>query len=135
MPLRQFQANEIIISRHDAWKILKFFWPECHLPENELTDQDVAFAQALMVEAIDASYKMGYVHILYDAFYGKIPGSLGDVKDMIKEFAKAAAKHWFKHARKNDLKDAEIYSTVRVTIARNFRSVIALREQTGELLY
>jgi hypothetical protein len=95
--LRRFSADEIYISKHEAWSILKFFWPEKSLAESDLTDQDINFAQGLLLEAIDASYKMGYVEIIYDKLFLKIPGSLTDVKKMVKAFVKKAARHWFKY--------------------------------------
>src|SRR5690242_17395395 len=94
--LRRFLPGEIYISRHEAWTILKFFWPQSRLTEQELTPDDINFAQGLLVEAIDASYKMGFAHIMFDAFYGKVPGSLTDVRKLVTAFVKKAAKHWFK---------------------------------------
>ena len=78
---------------------------------------------------------MGYVEHLFKSFYMKVPASWSDVEDMVKGFAKAALKHWFKHATSKDLADAEIYETVRLTLARNFRSTRKIRELTGELTY
>ena len=100
-----------------------------------MTDQDINFAQGLLVEAIDASYKMGYVHIIFDSFYGKIPGSFSSIRDICKSFIKKAAKHWFKHLGRKKLEDAEIYVAVRNQLALNFRSVLDIRQETGELIY
>ncbi len=133
--LRHFSSIEIYITKHEAWTIFRFFWPPIQIREESLTDDDIAFAQALFLEAIDASYKMGYVHILYDVFYGKIPGSFSDIGELIKKFAKKAAKHWFKHLGPKSLDDAEIYAAVRAQLAVNFKSAFTLRVQTGELIY
>jgi hypothetical protein len=134
--LRQFSRSEIYISDREAWAVLKFFWPQCTLKAADITEKDISFAQALLVEAIDASYAMGYAHIIFDVFYMKIPGSFTDVGKLIKEFAKKAAKHWFKHlGAKGNLANAEIYSSVRTTLSNNFKSVIEIRQQTGELIY
>jgi hypothetical protein len=135
MGLRQFSPDEIYIDKHEAWTILKFFWPQISISEKDLTDQDVNFAQGLLVEAIDSSYRMGYVEILFKSFYGKVPGSFTDVQTIIKDFMKQAAKHWFKHLGKKKPSEATIYEMVRVDIARNFRSVIQIRQDTGELTY
>jgi hypothetical protein len=133
--LRRFSPNEIYISKHEAWTILKFFWPWMTLTENDVTDADVNFAQGLLLEAIDASYQMGYVQIIFDTFYGKVPGSFTDVRSMVKSFVKKAAKHWFKHLGTKTLESAEIYNSVRNTIANNFSSVMRIRQDTGELIY
>jgi len=41
---------------------------------------------------------------------------------LLKKLAQKAAKHWFKHATVNDLRDAEIYDTVRDRISAAFRN-------------
>jgi hypothetical protein len=133
--LRKFSENEIYISKHQAWTVLTFFWPASLFIEGDLTDQDINFAQGILLEAIDASYKMGYVHILFDTFYGKVPGSFTEIGKLTKSFAMKAVKHWFKHIGQKRLEDAEIYVAVRNVIAANFRSVIEVRRQTGELIY
>jgi hypothetical protein len=63
--LRHFEKSEIRITVAQAGKILSFFFPSQALPES-LTDGDVAFAQALLIEAVDASSEMSYVQILAD---------------------------------------------------------------------
>jgi hypothetical protein len=133
--LRRFAPEEIRLSNEQAWRVLRFFWPDTSILSGDLTQADLSFAQALLVEAIDSSYHMGYVEHLFKSFYMKVPASWSDVEDMVKGFAKAALKHWFKHATSKDLADAEIYETVRLTLARNFRSTWKIRELTGELTY
>jgi hypothetical protein len=134
--LRRFGEGEIYLSQHEAWTLLKFFWPYLRLTEKELTPSDINFAQGLLVEAIDASYKMGYVHIVYDTFYAKVPGSLAGVKSLIKSFAKKAARHWFKHVTaRTNFDDVEIYDAVRGQLAVNFKSIVEIRQATGDLTY
>jgi hypothetical protein len=133
--LKHFRKDEILISPDQAPTILRYFFGlNTDLPD-QLTDDDVAFAQALLLEAIDESYAMGYVQALFESFYGKPPASLDSVKDMIKDFVKAAAKHWFTHARGEDFANPKIYESIRVTIAVNFKSVWGIRMATGELTY
>lgn len=133
--LRHFQPDEILISSQDASRILRFFFGTDVPPANELTPQDVAFAQALFLEAIDKSYAMGYVHIVFDCFYMKPPGSFESLKKMAEEFVKKAARHWFDHATGKDLSDPQIYDSVAAMIRANFRSVWEIRVQTGDLTY
>jgi hypothetical protein len=133
--LRHFEPADIVISADDANLILRFFFGNNVPPGAQLTAGDVAFAQALFLEAIDKSYAMGYVHALYDCFYMKIPGSFDSVIDMAKSFAKKAAKQWFDHATGEDLTNPRIYAAVRGMISANFQSVWAIRMQTGELTY
>lgn len=135
MELKHFNESEVKLSQHDAFAVLRFFWLEPGVAPQQLTLQDRAFAQALLVEAIDRSYDMGYVEIIFRTFYGKIPTSFAAIRDLVKSFAKAAAKHWFEHATGKDLQDPKIYESVRRTLAANFRSVWQIRVQTGELTY
>ena len=133
--LKRFHSDEIRLTKEQAWRILRFFWPDTSILPADLTDEDRSFAQGLLVEAIDSSYHMGYVERLFKSFYMKVPASWSDVEDMVKGFAKAALKHWFKHATQADLINPKIYENVRLTLARNFRSTWKIRELTGELTY
>jgi hypothetical protein len=134
--LQKFSESEILLSQHEAWSVLRFFWPGSSVNPGNLNNQDRAFAQALLVEAIDRSYEMGYVEILFRNFFGVgVAPSYNAIRKAVKSFAKQAVKHWFKHAKKEDLEDPEIYESIRASLARNFRSVWLTREQGGGLLY
>jgi hypothetical protein len=130
--LQHFSGAEIKLTKEEAFRILRFFWIEPGIDPGNLTDSDAAFAQALLVEAIDSSYAMGYVELVYENFFGKVPTSFSALKDTVKSFAKAAAKHWFKHATRKDLEDPKIYESVRRTLAYNFGSAWRIRLQTNE---
>jgi hypothetical protein len=134
--LKHFTKNEIKLTQEQAWRILNFFWPGAvGVDPGALTEADRGFAQALLVEAIDASYNMGYAELVYTHFFGKVPTSFGAIKDIVKDFGKAAIKHWFKHATGADLKDPKIYESVRASLARNQKSAWAIRQQGGDLDY
>jgi len=134
--LKRFAASEVLLSQHDAWDVLRFFWPNTNVKPQNLDTDDRGFAQALLVEAIDRSYEMGYVEILFRSFFGAgVAPSYGALRKAVKSFVKKAAKHWFKHATAEDLQDPKIYESVRVSLARNFHSVWAIREQGGGLTY
>jgi len=78
----------------------------------------------LLVEAIYASYAMGFVAAIFKATVDPTKG----VGSVIKSFGKAAFKHWFHHAAANDLLDIKIYETVRRQLSLNFgRHFIAMR--------
>ncbi len=134
--LRHFAQNEILISQDDARAILHFFFPIDQIPDSgALTDEDRGFAQGLLLEAVDKSYAMSFVQDIYDVFYGKIPTGFEAIRDMLKDFAKKAAKTWFDHATGKDLADPKIYTAVKAALTSNFRSVWVIRLQTGELTY
>ncbi len=131
--LKHFNKTELKLTREQAWRVLRFFWPETSVNPGALTDEDCMFAQAVLVEAIDGSYQMGFVEILFRSSYMKVLVTFGDIKEMVKYFCKSAAKHWFKHATGRDLTNPQIYEAVRRQLSLNFRTVWILREQTGEL--
>lgn len=100
-----------------------------------LTDEDVSFAQALLIEAVDSSREMSYVQVIFEKAAYKVPTDFSFIRDLAKELCKRAVKNWFRHATQKDLSDPQIYESVANTIRRNFRTVWAIRVQTGELTY
>lgn len=119
--LRSFKKEELIFDEEETKEVLKFFYPnQGSLIEKATINDDVrGFAQAIMVEAIDASYALGYVKIVFDVFYMKPSAKFGKA---LTKFGRKAAPHWFKHAKSTDLINAKIYDAVRSRIAVSFRS-------------
>ena len=93
--------------------------------------QPAAFSNQLLVLVQPTPFSPRGEH----HFAVKIPASWSNVEDMVKGFAKAALKHWLKHATRADLANPQIYESVRLTLARNFRSTWKIRQVTGELIY
>lgn len=120
--LRTFSSEELLLDEEQARQVLKFFFKAEHTFIDDLTmsDRTRGFAQGLLVEAIDASYAMGYVEALFRSAAKQNQGPM----KVIKAFGKRAARHWFRHASSNDLMDVKIYESVVSTIARNFRSAL-----------
>ncbi|MCP3874192.1 MAG: hypothetical protein GY699_13675 [Desulfobacteraceae bacterium] len=119
--LMKFKPEELIFDEGETKDVLTFFYPNqgAFIGKAVINDDVRGFAQALMVEAVDASYALGYVKIVFDVFYMKPPVKFGKA---LAKFGKKAAPHWFKHATATDLTNAKIYDSVRGSIARNFRS-------------
>lgn len=133
--LKHFDESQLLFDKQESFKILQYFGLEPGIPVNQFTVEDRSFAQALLVAAIDASYGMGFVHAMFDAFYMKPVTSVDDLGDMTKKFLEKAVEHWFEHTSKTDLRDPEIYDSVRVQIARTARSAWTIRVQTGDMTY
>jgi hypothetical protein len=133
--LRHFTPAEIVITRDQAARILRFFFPGQPLPPNSLTNDDISYAQALLVEAVDASTEIGYVQVLFDSAFMKVPEDFSFIKDIAKGFGKQAAKNWFRHASGKDLSDPQIYESVLKTVSWKQGSTWQIRMQTGELTY
>jgi hypothetical protein len=70
MASRHFSQDEIYLSSDDAYTVLRFL-----LPASQFAKSDRAFPQALLLEAIDKSYAMGYVQEIFEVFYVKVPWS------------------------------------------------------------
>jgi hypothetical protein len=75
---------------------------------------------------------MGYVQAVFDAFYMKVPT---DIKSMVEDFAKKAARNWFDHATGKDLSNPKIYQMVLTQIRANYGSVWQIRMQGLDLDY
>jgi hypothetical protein len=130
--LKHFKKDEIYLTEEDAAKLLKWLFGSDGFPR-QLNDRDIEFAQALLLEMIDMSYAMGYVQAIFDAFFMKVPG---DIEEMVRDFAKKAAKNWFDHATsQKDLSKAKIYADVKSTVVWKYRSVWGSRDENGNITY
>lgn len=133
--LQHFAPTELRLLPEQAYRVLRFFFPDQLIDPASLTGDDIGFAQALLIEAVDASTEMSYVQVLYDKAFMKPPTDYSIVKDVAKALCRQLARNWFRHATGDDLRDPEIYAAVRSQLARNFRSAWIIRVQTGELTY
>jgi len=73
-----------------------------------MSDRVRELAQALLVEAIDASHAIGYVHGLFRSVKNPVKGAL----TILKNFGKEANQNWFKYASVSDLQNAQVYNFV-----------------------
>ena len=135
MVLRRFAPDEIKLSQQDAFCILRFFRFEPGRAPGSLTVEDRGFAQALLVEAIDRSYDLAFAELMFRSSSGDVPADFASVRPIVRQFARGAASHWFRHATVYDLARPEIYESVRSMIACDFRTAWAARAQRGQLVY
>ena len=131
MGLKRFQPSELVLTRMEAWQVLVYFFGgnASSLP-GWLTDEDRSFAQALLIEAIDASYKMSWVQTLFTSTAK--PGA--SIQSILAKLALKAAKDWFSRGNAPDLKNPKIYQSVKDSLTRNWRSVWKIRIETGEYI-
>lgn len=122
--LRNFSERELLFDDAETKEILIFFFRQRRERINTatITAEVRSFSQALLVEAIDATYALGYIEIVWRTAYN--PGS-GMLKVLAK-IGRKAAKDWFKHATQKDLLKAKVSSRVRDQLARSFSSVFAM---------
>lgn len=124
--LRHFSKSELLFDAQETKDILTFFFPSerALISGATITDSLREFAQGLLVAAINASYEMGWVEVLWKSTAS--PG-IG-VKKAIKKLAVNGAKYWFKSVKnKNDLLHAKIYESVRSALSIKFRSILVIK--------
>lgn len=119
--LSTFKPSDLIFDEEETKEILKFFFQNDQefIDGLVITDRLRSLAQGLLVEAVDASYAIGFVKIIYETFFLKPPQP--KIKKILAKLSKKALMHWFKHAKATDLTTIKIYDCVRKTIAIKFR--------------
>ena len=118
--LRKFKKDELYLNEDETRIILKFiFRPTDHalIDSLPMTSHLKGFAQGLLVEAIDASYAIGFVQAIFRSTTNPTKGALA----ILKKFGKKAIIHWLKHATIHDLQNIKIYDFVRDHLAQKFR--------------
>jgi len=115
--LRKFTPEELLFDEEETRTVLKFIFAETHHKDIDslpMDDRLREFAQALLVEAIDASHAIGYVHGLFISVKNPAKGAL----KILKTFGKKAKQNWFKHASVHDLQNAKVYNFVLDALAK-----------------
>jgi hypothetical protein len=122
---------DLVFNEAETRQILVFFWPNVSAEIDAVTINDVArrFAQELLISAIDASYAMGFVDVLFNVLSKPHKG----LKSLGQKLARRYVQHWWRHTKPKDLQDVQIYESVRRTIALNFATKMNLFLKTGEL--
>jgi len=123
--LKNFSPSEILITADDARLILKFiFKPSEHptIDQLPMNHRELNLAQGLLVEAIDASYSIGYV----EALFRSTANPSAKTFSVMRKFAKSSKKHWYKHATASDLLSIKIYDVVINELARRFKNILAI---------
>ncbi len=76
--LRTFSSEELLFNEEETRIVLKFIFAPTHhkfIDSLPMSDRLREFAQALLVEAIDASYAIGYVHGLLRSVKNPVKGA------------------------------------------------------------
>ncbi|WP_052260558.1 hypothetical protein [Photobacterium gaetbulicola] len=119
--LRKFTPAELVLDDHETKMVLQFIFgrvDQKYINSMQVSDLHREFAQALLVEAIDASFQIGFVEALFRSTINPTAG----VSNTLKSFAKKASVHWFEHLTAKELKNIKVYEIVRLELARRFRT-------------
>ncbi len=125
--LLHFSENELYLDDMQASKVLDFFG--FSTTGTMITMRDREFAQALLVEAIDASRSMWYIEILRDSACK--PGS--SVQSIMTAFAQKSLMRWFKSKVSAKGAKVVIYESVKNTIRWKAGSIWRLRQNELEM--
>ena len=129
------KPKKVVLKPQQAHAIMTWLYGKTSVAAKDFTKEDCGFAQAMLVEMLNASFAMGFVEALFRAA-AKLPSG---PKKVITAFLKGAGKNLVKYKDKDDLKEMMkepvIYKSVQSQMARMCKSVWKIREQTGELIY
>lgn len=129
MPLRHISPADICLTRQQAWRVLVFFFGgNAGTVPGYLTDQDVEFAQALLMEAIAASSRLGWVEAIFQDAMALQP----DIREIIQDLAEHAFEEWQRSRVPRDIMSQPIYRVVHQRIVLNFRSIWRMRVETED---
>ena len=132
MGLKKFKSDELIFTDQEYWQILLFFFGgNSGISVNSLTENDKSFAQALLIEAIDKSYAMSWIECLFSEAMKLNPS----VKGIIKKLAKKAVRDWLNEVPIDKLEEQTIYSSIKNSLTRNWRSPWEIRCLTEQNAY
>lgn len=123
--LLQFKPEDLILNNEETLTVLKFIFKPTHhelIDSLPMTEHLRGFAQGLLVEAIDASYAVGFLRALIESAANPTHSAV----KIIKKFGRKAATHWFKHATVHDLGDVRIYDFIRDRVGLGFKSQLEL---------
>ncbi len=135
--LRKFRGIDIKLSRSESYEILRFFFPQSRLRPSAVREPDCAFAQALLVEALDRSSRMGLFEALFREVLGcGVAREYPRYQTLVVRFLSEALSHWFCHLRwRPERPTPKIYESVRATLALNYRPIWDRRERGEGLTY
>lgn len=129
------KPKKIVLKPQQAHAIITWLYGKTSVAAKDFSKEDCGFAQAMLVEMLNASFAMGFVEALFRAA-AKVPSG---PKKVITTFLKGAGKNLVKYKDKDDLeemmKQPTIYKAVKNQMARSAKSVWKIREATGELTY
>lgn len=122
--LRNFSDTELILDEEETRAVLVFFFPSDgqQITQAQITNELRNFAQGLLIEAVDASYAMGYIETLFK--WVAHPGN--DMKKALAKLVRRGLKYWFKNLGNKPLMEAKIYEPIRQQLSRSFRSPLQI---------
>ena len=123
--LRNFSEAELIFDEQETKAILRFFFQGMlnRIETLEVTTEIRNLAQGMLVEAVDATYAMGWIELTFK--WVTHPSS--EMKKALQKLARQALRYWFSHLKDNQsLLEAKIYDSIRADLGRAFGRVFGI---------
>ncbi len=132
--LRRLYPMKHVLTFPEAHRVLTFFFGKGNVrkPVAGLTWEDLEFAQALLVEAVERTAKLNFVIDVAEWF---LKDGLGKIKPLLVKLVKEALEGWFIYAEGDDLKNPKIAKTVRLKLRANFKSAWQGRVEDGDTIW
>ncbi|MEZ5424777.1 MAG: hypothetical protein R2747_00810 [Pyrinomonadaceae bacterium] len=131
-----FSAGQIVLDAQEAWYVLDFFFGQIGGRNSaDLTENDISFAQALIIEAIDRSYLVRFRR----REIGRVEAPVWS-EIIITEIVRAVliktngSWNWAAVAT-SLLKYPKVHSLARKSLSHSFGWVWQNRVSTGKLAY
>ncbi|MGF1770713.1 hypothetical protein L4C42_00185 [Vibrio wakamikoensis] len=124
MRLKTFKEHELLFTEQETKEILALFFPSLKNDINELvvTDFYRGFAQSLLLEAIDATYNIGFLLAIYESTINPtLP-----LRKIIEKLITNLAPHFYRYATQKDLRKVKIYEFVIRTLESRFKSYFSM---------
>ncbi|MEH6533654.1 MAG: hypothetical protein V7735_20230 [Photobacterium frigidiphilum] len=124
MQLKKFKPSELHFNETETRDILIFFFPSSQLTikETPIDNKLRELAQGLLLEAIDASYKVGLIQGLWEATVNPRE----QLRKVILKLVRKTASHMFHHAKAKDLRKIKVYDFVVKALNLKFKSMLEL---------
>ncbi len=116
--------SQLIYDEKETKQILHFFWPDFKEKINTtpITNETRRLAQTALIAAINGSYPMGYISATFQSAFFPLSN---DIKSIIRKMAFHFISTWWKQGlQRKDLENAQIYESLRSSIAYHLSSRI-----------
>ena len=124
--LKSYSGDELLYNKEETIIILKFIFEPIHhqlIDKLTVTDHVRSFAQALLVEAVDGSYAMGFIEVVVNTIRPTFRST--SITKILKKLGQGSAKHWYKNVSTSDLRELKVYESIRHAIG--FKNASHLR--------
>lgn len=124
-----FKPEEIVISKQEAFDILTFFFFHPGIRIVDLTVDDLAFAQALLTEAIDSSYGYSFLAATNNQYMSDVIQKIA-VNYLVKTKGQYNAAAVYESVLKR-LKSKGIHPTVKKALYATYQIIWMVRVKAG----